>query len=149
SLSIGPPEPIDDSSISPWTCLLDDHLGDGSALGIVAIGNNGECAPPECRIMAPADSVNALGVGACDQLTGAWSRASYSAVGPGRSPGVIKPDLLHFGGVDGRPYLFAAPGGTVAEECGTSFATPGLARIAAGLRAHFGTQLSAMAIKAL
>jgi hypothetical protein len=149
SLSLGPPEPIDDGTVSPWTCLLDDHLGTGAALAAVAVGNNGEDAAPQSRVMAPSDSVNALGVGACDSVADAWARASYSAIGPGRSPGLIKPDLVHFGGVDGNEFVFAGPNDSLFVECGTSFATPGLVRIAAGLRAHFGPKLTAMALKAL
>lgn len=149
SLSIGPPEPMDNDTVNPWTILLDDHLSDGTSLACVAVGNNGGDAPPACRIMAPADSVNALGVGACDAADGDWCRTSYSAIGPGRSPGLIKPDLLHFGGCNGKPYLFAGVGRTVLQQIGTSFSTPGTARIATGLRVHLGSSLSPVALKAL
>lgn len=149
SLSLGPPEPMDDDTISPWTTLLDDHLGDGNALACVAVGNNGEDPHPTCRVMAPADSVNALGIGACDSADGAWNRTDYSAKGPGRSPGLIKPDLLHFGGSGTDPYLFAGEAGKVLQTHGTSFATPGTVRMATGMRAHFGSKLSPMVLKAL
>jgi len=149
SLSIGPPEPMDNDVVSPWTILLDDHLGDGSALAAVAAGNNGGDPAPACRLMAPADSVNALGVGSCNASTGEWARADYSAIGPGRSPGLIKPDLLHFGGTTKDPYLFAGVANALLQDCGTSFATPGLIRVAAGVRAHFGAKLTAMSLKAL
>jgi hypothetical protein len=150
SLSIGPPEPMDDDTVSPWTTLLDDHLGDGSALACVAVGNNGEDDEPACRVMAPADSVNALGIGACDSADGGdWNPTSYSAKGPGRSPGLIKPDLLHFGGSPTTPYLFAGINGDVLQIHGTSFATPGATRMATGIRSHFGSQLTPMALKAL
>ena len=149
SLSLGPPDPMDDDNVSPWTTLLDDHLGDGNALACVAVGNNGAGAHPKCRVLAPADSVNALGVGACNASEGVWSRAAYSAVGPGRSPGLVKPDVLHFGGVDNDPYLFAGLSGQVLQTTGTSFAAPGLTRMAAGMRSHFGSKLSPMALKAL
>lgn len=149
SLSLGPPEPMDDDSVNPWTTILDDHLGEGDALACVAVGNNGEDPHPSCRVMAPADSVNALGIGACDSVGSAWIRTEYSALGPGRSPGLIKPDLLHFGGTPSDPYLFAGTSGEILQTHGTSFATPGIARMAAGIRAHFGSRLSPMALKAL
>lgn len=149
SLSIGPPEPIDDDRVSAWTTLLDDHLGNTNVLGFVAVGNNGEELHPNCRVMAPSDSVNALAVGACTAPTGEWFRAPYSAIGPGRSPGLVKPDLLYFGGTDDEPFLFAAGDGHVLQECGTSFSTPALARISAGLKAHFGQQLTSTAIRAI
>jgi len=150
SLSLGPPDPIEDDDVNAWTTLLDDHLGAGTTLACVAVGNNGTYPEPdECRVMAPADSVNALGVGACDAPSGTWARCDYSAKGPGRSPGVVKPDVLHFGGTGSNPYLFAGPNGTVLQDTGTSFSTPGLIRIASGMRAHFGAKLPPMALKAL
>ena len=149
SLSIGPPEVIDDDTVTAWTTLLDDYLGSASSLGLVAIGNNGLEDAPECRVMPPADSVNALGVGACSRASGDWARAPYSAKGPGRSPGLIKPDVVFFGGTIEEPFLFAGLNGQVLQEVGTSFATPSLARMAAGMKAHFGTYLSPTAIKAL
>lgn len=149
SLSIGPPEIIDDDRVTAWTTLLDDYLGSASCLGLVAVGNNGLESTPECRVMPPADSVNALGVGACTKSTGRWARAPYSAKGPGRSPGLIKPDVVFFGGTVQEPFLFAGLNGQILKEVGTSFSTPSLARMAAGLKAHFGTSLSPTAIKAI
>jgi hypothetical protein len=140
---------MDDDNVNPWTTLLDDHLGDGTTLACVAVGNNGEVAEPGCRVMAPADSVNALGIGACDVAAGDYVRTSYSAKGPGRTPGLIKPDLLHFGGSDASPYLFAGMNGGILSTTGTSFATPGVARVASAVRAHFGQKFSAMVVKAL
>lgn len=147
SLSVGPYQCVEDDDVSAWTTVLDDHLGSSDSLGLVAIGNNG--LEDSSRIMPPSDSVNALGVGSCTATHDAWERAPYSAKGPGRSPGIIKPDLVFFGGTDDSPFLFAGPRGTVLANRGTSFSTPALARLAAGLRAHFGISLSPLAIKAL
>ena len=149
SLSIGPPDPMDDDNVSPWTTLLDDHFGNGTTLACIAVGNNGATPGRGSRIMVPADSVNALGVGACDTPHGPYIRAPYSAKGPGRTPGLIKPDLLHFGGTDKSPYLVAGVNGAILETFGTSFATPGIARVASGIRAHFGQKFSSMVLKTL
>lgn len=149
SLSIGPYQCVEDDDVSAWTTVLDDHLGASESLGLVAVGNNGQDSNPHCRIMPPSDSVNALGVGSCTTTHGDWERAKYSAKGPGRSPGIIKPDLVFFGGTDTDPFLFAGPRGTLLRDQGTSFSTPAMARLAAGLRAHFGISLSPLAIKAL
>lgn len=149
SLSIGPYQCIEDDDVSAWTTVLDDHLGASESLGLVAVGNNGEHADPRCRIMPPSDSVNALGIGSCTATHGDWDRTKYSAKGPGRSPGVIKPDLVFFGGTAPDPFLFAGARGTVLGDQGTSFSTPAMARLAAGLRAHFGISLPPLAIKAL
>ncbi|WP_235075435.1 S8 family serine peptidase, partial [Asaia sp. SF2.1] len=82
-----------------------------------------------------------------------WARAAYSAVGPGRSPGIVKPDLLAFGGDAYRPEYFhvltEGPRAQLSPELGTSFAAPFLLRSAVGIRAMLGADLSPLAIKAL
>lgn len=153
SLSIGPALPIEDDDVHPWTAVLDEHLAEGHALAALAVGNTGELdrASGNARVQVPADCVNALGIGAADTTGAQWKRASYSAIGPGRSPGIIKPDALNFGGSPHEPFYVAHP--TTPDEtagvCGTSFATPAAMRIALGVRAHFGRRLSPLALKAL
>ena len=49
--------------------------------------------------------MNALAVGAADDTGTGWARAPYSAIGPGRSPGVVKPDLMAFGGNPAAKYF--------------------------------------------
>jgi hypothetical protein len=80
-----------------------------------------------------------------------WARASYSAIGPGRSPGVVKPDLMAFGGTATQYFHVLAPGKkpVLAPQLGTSFAAPYLLRSAVGVRAILGPELSPLAIKAL
>src|SRR5262249_41858410 len=77
--------------------------------------------------------------------------ASYSSIGPGRSPGIMKPDGVAFGGSSREPYwvLNAGNPGAAMPITGTSFAAPTALRTAIGLRAHFGKVLSPLAIKAL
>jgi hypothetical protein len=63
----------------------------------------------------------------------------------------VKPDFLEFGGCLKRPFIVvseAAAGGLEATE-GTSFSSPSVLRLAAGVRAHFGDNLSMLAIRAL
>lgn len=66
----------------------------------VAVGHNGEPdrLSGNAQIQVPADCVNALAAGATNHVDEGWARASYSAMGPGRSPRVVKPDLMAFGG---------------------------------------------------
>lgn len=149
SLSVGPQGPIDDDRVDYWTTILDDHFSRNQALGVVAVGNTGEKPFPASRVEAPSDSVNALGVGACSDMSGPWERAPYSSIGPGRVPGVIKPDLVCFGGTTDRPFFCAGPKGQVLQICGTSFAAPTAGRVAAGVRAHFGSTMTSMASKAV
>lgn len=148
SFSIGPAEIIGDDQVSAWTTMLDDHLLQSRSLATIAIGNDGDQPSPRNRVQIPGDSVNALAVGASDGTHDGWQRAPYSCVGPGRSPGLTKPDILHFGGADGNKFRFLLGGG-LGETQGTSFASPSVMRLAAGIRAHFGEAISPLAIRAL
>jgi subtilisin family serine protease len=153
NLSLGPCLPIDDDEIHAWTAVLDEYLADGETLATIAVGNDGEGDPSirANRIQVPSDCVNALGIGACDVPDANWQRVSYSSIGPGRSPGLIKPDLVDFGGSMQRPFLTLDPkdGSKLAPTGGTSFSSPTTLRLGAGVRAHFGNSLSALAIRTL
>ncbi|REE86347.1 S8 family peptidase [Cupriavidus plantarum] len=149
NFSIGPYEVAGDDLVTAWTSMLDDHLGSSDLLATVAVGNDGNEPWPHCRVMVPSDSVNAVAVGASDTQGEDWKRASYSSIGPGRHPGTVKPDVMYFGGVEEDPFRFVFPGPVIAEDYGTSYATPAVMRIAAGLRAYFGSSLSPLAIRAL
>ena len=146
--------PVEDNEVHAWTSVIDDLLSDGDTLMTVAIGNNGERdrESGNARVQIPADCVNALAVGAAGDTGAGWSRAPYSAIGPGRSPGVVKPDLMAFGGNPASKYFHVlAPGvkPTLAPQLGTSFAAPYLLRSAIGIRAILGNELSPLAIKSL
>ena len=153
NLSIGPALPVEDDEVHVWTAVLDEHLSDGRTLATIAAGNEGN-APEDpilqpWRVQVPADCVNALGVGAADREGPGWNRAAYSSRGPGRSPGIMKPDVLAFGGSEREPF-WAADGGTaVVPVKGTSYAAPEALRAAVSVRAHFGAALSPLAIEAL
>ena len=152
NLSIGPATPIEDDDIHPWTALLDSLLSDGETLVTIAAGNNGHLDDAaERRIQVPSDCINALTVGAADSTSEDWVRAPYSAVGPGRAPGRIKPDLVGFGGSEIQPFFVSScdGSGSVAATMGTSFAAPSVLRTGIGMRAYFGEQLRPLGIKAL
>lgn len=154
NLSLGPDLPIEDDDIHPWTAVIDSALADGKTFMTVAIGNNGQNdrLSGNARIQVPADCVNALAVGAATNTSNAyWSRASYSALGPGRRPGVVKPDILAFGGDSQHYFHVLQPSETacIRPEQGTSFAAPYALRTAIGIRAILGDKLSPLAIKAL
>lgn len=83
--------------------------------------------------------MNGIGVGACDTRAGAsWTRAPYSARGPGRPGARVQPIGLAFGGVLSRPFIGLAPGGVVGQACGTSFAAPVVSHGLASLSALLG-----------
>ncbi|WP_071145736.1 S8 family peptidase [Bacteroides ihuae] len=153
NLSLGPCLPVDDDDVHAWTAVLDEYLSKGLTLATIAVGNDGEADPAinANRVQVPSDCVNALGVGACDVPDSDWQRASYSSIGPGRSPGLIKPDLVDFGGSCGRPFLTLdyQNGNHLLATGGTSFSAPSVLRLGAGIRAHFGSSLNPLAIRAL
>jgi hypothetical protein len=153
NLSLGPDLPADDDDVHAWTAVLDTMLSDGETLMTVAVGNNGERDKTNRldRIQVPSDSVNALSVGASDRLEGTWQRASYSATGPGRSPGRRKPDVVAFGGCP-KEYFHVATSGLrpeLAASMGTSYAAPFALRTAVGIRAVLGEDIHPLTIKAL
>jgi hypothetical protein len=153
NLSLGPDLPIEDNDVHAWTAVLDQLFSDGLTLPAIAVGNSGELDWPSgnARIQTPADCVNALSVGGCDRMGTGWKRAPYSSIGPGRSPGIMKPDGLAFGGSSREPYwvLNAENPSTAMPITGTSFAAPTALRTAIGLKTHFGKSLTPLAVKAL
>lgn len=153
NLSLGPDLPIEDGDVHAWTSVIDDLLSDGRTFMTVAVGNNGELdrASGNARIQVPSDCVNAVSVGATDTEGRRWKRATYSAIGPGRSPGVVKPDVVSFGGSPASYFHVLAEGATpqLVPEQGTSFAAPFILRTAVGIRAILGNELRPLTIKAL
>jgi hypothetical protein len=150
NLSLGPRMFIDDDHPHAWTCMLDKHLATGECLATVAVGNDGDLEGEAGRIQPPADAVNALAVGAATSADFMWDRAPYSCRGPGRSPGLVKPDGLAFGGAPGQPLALLSPYMKgLCEVAGTSYASPLALRVAAGAAALSETKLSATALRAL
>jgi len=153
NISLGPIYAIDDDDVSPWTATLDQLLAGGETVATIACGNNGENdrAGGLHRIQPPSDGVNMLGVGASDSFGAGWRRADYSACGPGRSPGYVKPDFVTFGGSDGAPFLALCEVNPhkASGTMGTSFAAPLAMRLGAGVCAQFAEPLWAPAVKAL
>ncbi len=153
NLSIGPDIPIEDDEVHVWTAQLDQLFADGQTLVTVAAGNSGQRdrASGNARIQAPADGVNVVGVGASDSIQGKWKRAPYSSLGPGRNPGIIKPDILAFGGCGAEPFWVVSRDkpGYSNPITGTSFAAPHALRTAIGVRAHLGSVIKPIALKAL
>lgn len=153
NISLGPDYAIDDDDVSPWTARLDQLLATGETVATVACGNNGglDRVAGLHRVQPPSDGVNMLAVGASDCFSTAWKRAPYSACGPGRSPGYVKPDIITFGGSHRAPFLAlsdVAPH-SATGTMGTSFAAPVAMRSGTGVRAQFSEPLWAPAVKAL
>lgn len=152
NFSLGPDMSVEDDEINRWTFELDQRFAHSGILAAVAVGNTGESDPLYSlnRIQPPSDGVNVLSVGACDSTSGAWTRAPYSSIGPGRTPGVAKPDGVAFGGTKNNLFGVASSfsPGIVGVE-GTSFATPLALRTCIGTRALVGSDISPLGIRAL
>jgi Subtilase family len=143
NLSIGPDHCLEDEDEPHrWTAALDQLGQERDILFVTAVGNNGDGNHEigADRIQAPADMVNGLGVGACDARPpqSPWSRASYSAVGPGRPGSRMQPAGVAFGGTPENPFRGVGPGGQITEAQGTSFAAPATAHGLAALAAQLG-----------
>jgi hypothetical protein len=150
NISLGPRLPIDDDDVHTWTAILDEVISQTGTLVTIAIGNDGEEKPELNRIQPPSDMVNGLAVGAASTCDTGWVRAPYSCVGPGRSPGLVKPDGLAFGGSKSHPIKLLSPlANSVVETAGTSFASPLALRSAIGAYTDIATQVTPLTTKAL
>ncbi len=151
NISLGPSLAVDDDEVTLWTATLDKLFAHGRCVTTVAAGNDGErdAATGLNRIQPPADGVNVLSVGSADRRGSAWQRAAYSCVGPGRSPGIVKPDGLAFGGSDQELFGVLTPQLRGGHTQGTSFAAPFALRSAASIGAQLGSRLGPLAVRAL
>ena len=150
NLSLGPRLPIDDDDVHVWTSVIDTLLQDGHCFATVATGNDGNLDGDDSRIQPPSDMVNCFAVGASDVRNGQWKRAEYSCKGPGRSPGIVKPDGVIFGGSENDLFKVYTPmTDSITATQGTSYAAPYVLRVAAGIDAITDFDLSTSAIKAL
>ncbi len=149
NLSLGPRMPIYDDEVHVWTATLDQLCANYDILLTVAVGNDGEAEGAE-RIQPPGDMVNAIAVGASNSAGKKWKRAPYSCIGPGRSPGFVKPDGVAFGGSAEELFeVFNPLLGSVVGVAGTSYSSPLTLRTAAGVAATTSYGLSSIALKAL
>lgn len=153
NLSLGPDIPVEDDEITVWTSEIDQRAASGKMLVTVSAGNSGESdqAAGLNRIQPPSDGVNILAVGACNSQEDSWERCSYSSIGPGRTPGIAKPDGVAFGGSFDRPFgvINTLLGSGLNGTMGTSFSAPFALRTGAGIQALIGSELSPLAIRAL
>lgn len=150
NLSLGPDEALQDDDVHIWTSSMDAIAAKNGTVIICAAGNNGldSADAGHNRVQPCSDGVNVLAVGARDRLGPNWARSPYSAVGPGRSPGRVKPDCVAVGGTEIDPFFAISEHGLASGTMGTSFAAPTVARLATGLKTTFD-RLSPTAIRAI
>ncbi|KAA1163377.1 S8 family peptidase [Pseudoalteromonas fuliginea] len=151
NLSIGPRNPIEDDEVHSWTSALEPYLVTGKTLMSVAVGNDGVLGNEMARIQSPSDMVNAIAVGASSSDNDDfWSLANYSSIGPGRSPGLMKPDVVAFGGSSSEPVEIYSPlTDGVHPKMGTSYAAPSVLRQAIAIKASIEKDISPLVSKTL
>jgi len=150
NLSLGPRMPIVDDDPHEWTVRLDDFLSLGDLFLTVAVGNDGANGQDLGRIQPPADAVNAFAVGASDGHHDKAARAPYSCLGPGRSPGLVKPDASAFGGAQSNPMRLVDPAtGMIKLHAGTSYAAPLALRLAAGVKSSIDQKIEPIMLHSL
>jgi hypothetical protein len=149
NISVAPAHHVeDDDEPHDWTIALDRLAHELDVLFVVAVGN--AVRTPAARIQVPADMVNGLAVGACDQRspTSPWARARYSLLGPGRAGARIRPTGIMFGGTETSSFFVAHPGDQIERGVGTSLSAPTVARGLAALRMRLGDRSSATTLRA-
>lgn len=156
NVSLGPDLPVSDDEVTRWTAEFDQRFASGTSVVTIAAGNSGlyDSQAGLNRVQPPSDGVNVLAIGASDRQGGSWLRAPYSSTGPGKTPGVVKPDAVAFGGSVHEPFYVLSAQAPVATPQivptqGTSFAAPLALRSAAAVRAQLGSQCGGLAIRAL
>lgn len=154
NISLGPDCSVDDHEVTYWTAKLDSYAAEKDVLITVAAGNNGNSSELGGlnRVQVPSDGVNVLSVGAANSTNNDWERASYSAMGPGRNPGIVKPDVLAFGGSEDNFFrVLELHNGNlmINMQQGTSFAAPLVMRSAAYIKGNFGSNVTNMALRAI
>lgn len=118
---------------------------------------------PKGRLNEGADSVRSLVVGSVAHEKGKYDYAEidnpspFSRIGPGPEY-IIKPELVHYGGnagVDNAGKLVTtgvnsfAANGSLVQSVGTSFSTPRIASLAAGITQELNEDFDPLLIKAL
>ena len=170
NLSLGTETPCDDARFSDFAVALDRMQDEFGVTFVLAAGNYRRPPfrgwPPEDlsgadRICAPADSVRAVVVGSVAHRDHASSRVKAGHPSPftRRGPGPLhlpKPEISHIGGncddlgVCSQIGVISIDGkGNIAEDMGTSFATPLISALAANIQSRIEGGASRMLTRAL
>ena len=104
---------------------------------VVSAGNTGNSA--NVHIVAPADALHVLTVGAVDS---ARNYASFSSIGPSFD-GRVKPDVM----AQGLNAVISNPNGSIAVNSGTSFSGPIIAGMVASFWQAFPTLTNAQIVQ--
>lgn len=165
NLSISITRQICDDKFSDFAIALDALQDEYNVLICKSAGNcnNFITNHPKGRLNEGADSVRSLVVGSVAHEKGKYDYAEidnpspFSRIGPGPEY-IIKPELVHYGGnagVDNAGKLVTtgvnsfATNGSLVQSVGTSFSTPRIASLAAGITQELNEDFDPLLIKAL
>ena len=165
NLSISIIREISEQKFSDFAIALDDIQDEYNVLICKSTGNcmNFSTKDPVGKLHEGADSVRSLVVGSiADKKEDGWISEPYnlspfSRRGPGPAY-IIKPDIVHLGGnagvnscrkiIQGGVKSFSK-NGDIVERAGTSFSTPRVAALAAGLLNEMDEEFDSLLLKSL
>jgi hypothetical protein len=165
NLSVSIVQEISNESFSDIATAIDQIQDEYDVIICKSAGNSRAFLSgfPKEKIHAPGDSVRAVVVGSISQKNDEFGFSKKDYPSPytriGRGPArIIKPDVVHYGGdiwKDGQGN-FISKGvqslnvdGQIRSDCGTSFSTPRVAAILAGLQNEIREEFDALTLKAL
>lgn len=165
TLSAGSSKEADLNIYSDFGVALDKLQEENDVIICKSAGNclNFTRNAPKSRISRSADSVRSLVIGSIAHEKGENDQSEVNEPSPftriGYAPGgIIKPDLVHYGGNagvknDGNISMTGVnsftPDGVLASNIGTSFSTPRIASVVAGLSHKLKEEFDPLLLKAL
>lgn len=164
-LSISITREVVDTKFSDFAIALDAIQDEYNVLICKSAGNckNFTVNRPKGRIHEGADSVRSLVVGSIAHEKGRYDYAEvndpspFSRVGPGPEY-IIKPEISHYGGnagIDSSGKMVTSgvksfsKDGELAQGVGTSFSTPRITALAAGIQQELNEEFDPLLLKAL
>lgn len=165
NLSISITREVVDTKFSDFAIALDAIQDEYNVLICKSAGNckNFTVNRPKGRIHEGADSVRSLVVGSIAHEKGRYDYAEvndpspFSRVGPGPEY-IIKPEISHYGGNAGidssgkrvtSGVKSFSKDGELAQGVGTSFSTPRITALAAGIQQELNEEFDPLLLKAL
>ncbi|MDR2127079.1 MAG: S8 family peptidase [Prevotellaceae bacterium] len=165
NLSLGTNRDADLYEFSDFAKALDEIQDVNNVLICKSVGNctNFKINAPVSRIAKSADTVRGLVVGSLahdkndTDMAEKHHPSPFSRIGRGPSH-IIKPDIVHFGGNAGldatnalaiNPVKSFSANGQITGNVGTSFSTPRITAITAGLDAMLNESFNPILLKAL
>ena len=165
NLSISITREVIDTKFSDFAIALDSIQDEDNVLICKSAGNceNFTVSRPKGRIHEGADSVRSLVVRSVAHKKGKYDYAEvndpspFSRVGPGPEY-IIKPEVSHYGGnagIDPKGRVVTSgvksfsKEGELAQGVGTSFSTPRITALAAGLQQELNEDFDPLLLKAL